>query len=94
MAHPPFIPENGTDRRREGAERTWGEVEGARGSAADPVEHNGLAFTMNIATGPPTTYCRLDERTERRTGRAATGLRSGGRRAHVPAGRLRRVWWQ
>ncbi|GAA1843751.1 hypothetical protein GCM10009736_07010 [Actinomadura bangladeshensis] len=25
-----------------------------------PVEHNGLAFPMNIAAGVPTTYCRVE----------------------------------
>ncbi|WP_279490966.1 hypothetical protein [Actinomadura sp. KC216] len=38
------------------------------GQDADLVEHNGLAFTVNIATRRPTTYCRLDGRKERRTG--------------------------
>jgi hypothetical protein len=28
--------------------------------AVRPVEHNGLAFPMNIAAGVPTTYCRVE----------------------------------
>jgi len=36
---------------------------GARVGAAlavGTVEHNGLAFPMNIAAGLPTTYCRVE----------------------------------
>lgn len=46
---------------------------------AIPVEHNGLAFTMNIAEGPLTTYCRLGGRRERRTGSHEDRLPNRGR---------------